>query len=226
MGTHPMNELEQLRAEVAELKRQLKQQKQLPALPANNVARSLINDQAFIEDLSRFAEGVLTEKQVRQKYHLFDEAIWTALNDDALVERIELEKTRRIRSGATKRELAQNHIVHGPQILNDIATNPKASDKHKIDAIKTLDALADPGAQAARDESDRIVVTINLGRDEKLVFDKPVKPNPNDDGKTIDVTPAQINDTVEEPPPIKRGPGRPPGSKNKPKTTDDSPPLP
>src|SRR5262245_50170538 len=190
MGTHPMNELEQLRAEVAELKRQLKQQKQLPALPANNVARSLINDQAFIEDLSRFAEGVLTEKQVRQKYHLFDEATWTALNDDALVERIELEKTRRIRSGATKRELAQNHAVAAPGILNTIMSNPKSNARHVVDAIKTLDHLADPGAQAAHGDSDRVVVTINLGAD-VLRFDKPVKPTPDDD-KLIDITPAPL----------------------------------
>src|SRR5262245_49718270 len=180
MGTHPMNELEQLRAEVAELKRQLKQQKQLPALPANNVARSLINDQAFIEDLSRFAEGVLTEKQVRQKYHLFDEATWTALNDDTLVERIELEKVRRIRDGSFKREKAQQLIIKGPEILDGIATNPKASDKHKIDALKTLDSLADPGSQAARDDSDRVIVSINLGADAKLTFNKSVKPDPND----------------------------------------------
>src|SRR5215831_19936849 len=102
-----------------------------------NVARSLIDDQSFIEDLARFAEGVLSEKQVRQKYHLFDESTWVALNDDALVERIELEKVRRIRNGAAKRERAQQHIVKGPDILNDIMSDAKASPKHKVDAIKT-----------------------------------------------------------------------------------------
>jgi len=141
-----------------------------------NVARSLIDDQNFIEDLARFAEGVLSEKQVRQKYHLFDESTWVALNDDALVERIELEKVRRIRNGAAKRERAQQHIVKGPDILNDIMSDAKASPKHKVDAIKTLDALAANGPQAAA-EQDRVIVTINLGGD-VLRFGGAVRPNP------------------------------------------------
>lgn len=52
----------------------------------------LRKDQGFVEDLARFADGVLTEKQVRAKYHLFDESTWTALNDDAFVEAVELER--------------------------------------------------------------------------------------------------------------------------------------
>src|SRR5262245_16960654 len=184
METDPMNELERLRGEVEQLKRQLKQQLDPPKkLP------DLSRDQSFIEDLARFASGVLTEKQVRQKYHLFSEEVWEKLgNDDALVERIELEKTRRIRSGATKRELAQNHIVAAPKILNDILTDTKQSAKHRIESAKALDALADPGAQAAHDDSDRVIVSITLTADEKLVFNKPIRPDPND-GEIVDVTP-------------------------------------
>jgi|SRR6516225_2528252 hypothetical protein len=94
------DEIAQLRAEIERLKRALGNKRQLPTpnLP------SLINDQNSIEDLARFADGVLSEKQVRQKYHLLDESSWVALaQDEALVERIELERTRRIRSGATKK---------------------------------------------------------------------------------------------------------------------------
>ena len=56
-----------------------------------------------------------------------------------------------------------------------------------------IDALADPGAQAAHNDSDRVViVTINLGSDTKLTFDKAVKPDPNPSDKIIDITPAPV----------------------------------
>ena len=54
---------------------------------------------------------------------------------------------------------------------------------------------------------------INLGGDEKLVVDAAVRPTPPlNDSKIIDATAQEL-----EPIPPKRGPGRPPGSKNKPK---------
>src|SRR5262245_19954778 len=175
METDPMNELERLRAEVEQLKQQLKQQLEPPKnLPA------LSQDLEFITDCARFAEGNFSEAAMRRKYHLEEEA-WTALGkDERLIEQVELEKTARIRSVATKREKAQQLIIKGPEILDGIATNPKASDKHKIDAVKALDALADPGSQASRDDSERVIVSINLGADAKLTFNKSVKPDPND----------------------------------------------
>jgi hypothetical protein len=179
-------ELEQLRAEVAELRKALGNKHQLsaPNLP------SLINDEEFILLMTRFSEGLESEKTIRTRYR-FSDADWERLgSDDALVEKIGLLRAHRVRSGATKREKAQKLIVKGPEILDSIATSSKASDKHKIDAVKALDALADPGAQAAHDDSERVIVTINLGADQKLVFNKSVKPNPNDtDGEIIDVTP-------------------------------------
>jgi len=163
----------------------------------------------------RFTQPI-SEAAVRKKYH-FDESTWESLGkDDALVERIEAEKLQRIRNGSAKREKAQQLIVKGPEILDGIMSDSKASPKHKVDAIKTLDALAANGPRAA-EEQDRVVITINLGGDEKLVVDTLVKPiPPNTDGKIIDATPSPIH-TVDEPPPMRRGPGRPPGSRNKPK---------
>ena len=186
------DEIAQLREEIATLKTKLAERQQLDQPKSLPSLRSLIDDQSFIEDLARFADGVLTEKQVRQKYHLFDESTWVALNDDALVERIELERTRRIRSGATKRELAQNHIVRGPQILNTIMSDPRTNAKHKVDAIKTLDSLADPGPQRNAADEERVIVTINLGSD-VLRFGGAVRPTPNDnDGEIIDNTPQEL----------------------------------
>jgi hypothetical protein len=229
-------EIKQLKLKVERLQRELDAANrckaiQQPLLPQFITSDSLLKDQNFIEDMARFADGVLTEKQVRQKYHLFDESTWVALNDDALVEAIELERTRRIRSGATKRELAQNHVIAAPGILNGIMTNPKESARHRLDASKILDQFADPGAQAAHDDVDRVRIVINLGADTKangqeinpadvLVIDTAVRPNPNpSNDKIIDSwnTPKQLELNQKEPLPPKRGPGRPKGSRNKPK---------
>src|SRR6516164_2764213 len=100
-----------------------------------------MKDEEFITDLCRFSEGVYTEAAVRKKYH-FTEETWTALGtDDALCERVETEKLRRIRSGATKRELAQLHIIRGPDVLATIMDDPKANARHRVDSIKALDDL-------------------------------------------------------------------------------------
>src|SRR5215468_11371478 len=188
----------------------------------------LRKDQGFVEDLARFADGVLTEKQVRAKYHLFDESTWTALNDDAFVEAVELERTRRIRSGATKRELAQLRVVAAPDVLSGILMDPRANARHRIEASKALDDLAGFAPQAAA-EQDMVQITINLGGGEVYRYGGSVKPVPGNDGwrdgKVIDAAPRQI--VAEQPMeeaeviPVKRGPGRPKGSRNKPKVVEN-----
>jgi hypothetical protein len=146
--------------------------------------QSLLEDHEFIADCCRFAEGITSEAAVRKKYR-FSEDAWTALGqNDALIEAVELEKTRRIRSGAAKREKAQLHVVAAPDVLSDILMDPKANAKHRIDSAKALDALAANGPQAAA-EQDRVIVTINLGGD-VLRFDKTVKPIPPGDAKLIE----------------------------------------
>src|SRR5262245_24800462 len=137
----------------------------------------------LITDCCRYSEGILTEKQIRQKYHLFDEPAWERLgSDELLIEKIELEKVRRIRSGAAKREKAQQLIVQAVDVLGGIALDPSASPKHRIDASKTLDAFADNGPARAPDSGERFSIVINLGADHKIKIDKQIKPiKPRDD---------------------------------------------
>src|SRR5262249_60445424 len=112
----PMNaqdEIERLREDVAELRKALGERQQLstPDLPA------LRDNFEFVTDCARFSENLISEAAVRKKYH-FDEDTWSRLGeDDALVRAIEDEKTRRIRSGAAKREKAQHHVVRAPDVL-------------------------------------------------------------------------------------------------------------
>jgi hypothetical protein len=191
----------------------------------------LRKDQGFVEDFARFAEGILSEKQVRAKYHLFDESTWVALDDDAFVEAVELEKTRRIRSGAAKRELAQLRVVAAPNVLSGVLLDPKTNPRHKIDAARALDDLAGfaPDRPA---EQEMVQITINLGGGEVCHYGGAVNPTLGNDGwregKIIDAAPKQI--AAEQPAaleeevvPLKRGRGRPKGSRNRPKVSEDKP---
>src|SRR6478672_1262523 len=123
-----------------------------------------IEDDELIENLARFADGTLSEGQVKARHHLSEED-WAALGEsDRLVELVEACKLRRIRSGATKRERAQIEIVDVPPILGKIMRDPGSNARHVIDAVKTLDTLASTGAEAAA-AGARFEITINLGAD-------------------------------------------------------------
>jgi hypothetical protein len=146
----------------------------------------------LVTDLARFSEGLVTEKAIRKRYR-FDEDTWKALgSNDALVEAIEDEKVRRIRSGNTKRERAQVLVTEAPNVLGSIMNDPSASPRHRVDACKTLDTFAANGPEAAP-ASDRFVITINLGSD-TLRFDKSIAPNANDIDpfNDVDATPQDV----------------------------------
>jgi hypothetical protein len=149
---------------------------------------SLIENHEFITDCARYAEGLLSEKDVKKKHH-FDDNTWESLgNNEELIEAIEAEKVRRIRDGSTKRERAQQLVVQAPVVLGDIMLDASASPKHRIDSAKALDAFAANGPEAAP-ASDRFQIIINLG-DDVLKFDKSIEINPNDaDPHNSDTTP-------------------------------------
>ena len=203
----------------------------------SDLASSLRENQELVEDLARYADGILTEKQVRQRWHLANDEVWTSLGtDESFVERVELEKTRRIRSGATKRELAQLRVVRAPEVLDQILSNERASPRHRIDAAKALDDLAGFAPQRPGVEQDRVVIKIDLSADTRA---KGLEPNPDDvlvyeasarpvdaEGRFIDGTlgaPKQVELSQSELVLPRRGPGRPPGSRNKPKQVEHEP---
>ena len=152
--------------------------------------RSLIDNHELVTDLAKFSEGqpLCTESAIRKKWRLSEET-WELLgSSDELVRAIEEEKTRRIRSGATKRELAQQHIIRGPGVLAQIMDDPAANARHRVDSIKALNAIADPGPQAA-DDTERVIIKIDLSadtKDPKDVLTIEATPRPS--------TPKQIED--------------------------------
>jgi hypothetical protein len=184
--TAEQHEIERLKREVERLQGLLDQRTTAP-VPTNPDAASLLTNLDFIVDMSRFSEGLYTEQQVKKKWR-FDQSTWDLLgSDDTLVEKIEAEKTRRVRDGSSKREKAQQLVVQGPEVLGKIMNDGTASAKHQIDAIKTLDALAANGPQATP-ELEHFSIVINLGADERLVFNKSIAVTPHDNPPILDNT--------------------------------------
>ena len=160
-------------------------------------AGSLIENHEFVEDLCRYAEGILTEAAVKKKYR-FDDKTWASLGEDeALIEAIEAEKVRRTRNGSIARERAQQHFATAPNVLGGILNDDGASPRHRIESARELRQIAANGPEAT--SSDRFVIHIDLGEDRKLVIDKPRKPGLDDD-KVIEGTTSQaaITDKTED----------------------------
>jgi len=217
---HP-TEIERLRQEVAELRKTLAERRIAPmanpsrytGVPGFNIEsdddptpstppleRSLIDNHELIVDLARFSESLCTESAIRKKWRLSEET-WERLgSSDELVRAIEEEKTRRVRSGATKRELAQQHIVRGPAVLASIMDDPRQSARHRVDSVKALDSL-DANESKDATEQDRIIIRIEMGADLRA---KGQEPGPGDvviiEAPARPSTPKQIEDDHNEQP--------------------------
>ena len=232
---HP-TEIEQLREEVQQLRKALAERNAppLPGFVIDDPPSPHLNNFELITDLTRYAEGLLEEKHVRKKYR-FDEATWTALGaDEKFVEAVELERIRRVRDGSFKRERSQQHATRAPDVLAGIMDDPKQSAKHRIDSAKVLDSFSGNGPKDAP-EQPRILIRIDLSADTRakglesnpadvIEFEASVRPNPDPNNTNIiDHQTPMIEADQHEAIPPKRGPGRPPGSKNKPKSNQQQP---
>jgi hypothetical protein len=158
-------------------------------VPPRAEIANLKDNHDFVTDMARWSEGgILDQTAIKKKWH-FDAATWELLgSDDELVRAIEETKIHRVRSGAAKRERAQQHIVRGVDVLSKIMDDPQANARSRVDSIKALDALADPGPQHAAAEQDRIIIRIDLGADTRakglesnpadiLIYETAVRPN-------------------------------------------------
>jgi hypothetical protein len=154
---------------------------------------SLEDNHEFITDCARYAEGLLSEQDVKKKHH-FDDATWARLGEDeALVEAIEAEKIRRIRNGSTARERAQALYAETPTVLGDILHDDGASPRHRIESAREIRQIAANGPEATP-ATDRFQIIINLGADVVERYDKSIAVNPNDVDpfNDVGVTPQEL----------------------------------
>jgi hypothetical protein len=186
-----MDELEYLRRENERLQKALDDRQRVSV-----ASSSLINNAELLEDLCRYQEGLYTQQQVKKRWRgVIDEKTWNELgSDDALIEAIEARRVQRVRSGAFKRERSQQLITKAPDILEKIMSDNSANERHRIDAVKALDSLTDPGPQTTP-PADKFYIRIDLSADSKL---RSAEPDPND-VIVIDATrPAAIASKTED----------------------------
>jgi hypothetical protein len=148
---------------------------------------------------------------------------------------VEEARVLRIRSGAYKRERAQQLITKGPDVLDKILSDERSNARHKIDAVKALDDLSGFAPERSAVDSERVIIHIDMGADVRakglasdpadvLHIEAEVRPDPNPDAvRVIDAAPQQIPYQEEDVVPLRRGPGRPRGSRNKPKVVEERP---
>ena len=128
----------------------------------------------LITDLARYAEGLVDEAAVKKIYRFSDED-WDRMgSNDELVEKIQAEKTRRIRNGSSARERAQTLFAEAPAVLGTILHGDDVSPRHKIESARELRAIAANGPEATAPET-RFIISIDLGGGEVLKFNKSIE---------------------------------------------------
>jgi hypothetical protein len=103
-----------------------------------------------------------------------------------LLQAVREERERRIASGDAAREAAQRHYAKAPTVLGDILTDNLVSPRHRIEAAKELRQVAGNGSDTKPGTGEKFIITINLGADETLHYEKlvaPLGPLPPDEGE-------------------------------------------
>ena len=153
-----------------------------------DVSVSLDTDvgQAFVVDCCRHTEGLLSDSEIKSKWALSGED-WAGLGANTpLLGAVRAERERRVLSGAAAREAALRYFAQAPTVLSDILTDEQVSPRHRIEAARELRQVAGDRPDGASGADEKIVIKINLGGGEKLVFEKeiaPCEPAPSDDGE-------------------------------------------
>jgi hypothetical protein len=145
---------------------------------------------AFIADCSRNRERLVSDNQICEKYGLSLNAWAEIAQNKAVRLAVNAEHERRIRNGDAAKEAAAKLFAEAPTVLGNIMNDPHSSPRHRIEAARELRATANTGAERANNtgDSDRFIITINLGGDEKLKFNKRIAPlTPDEARENLDV---------------------------------------
>lgn len=138
----------------------------------------------FIVDCTRAGEGLLSDRELQEKYEL-SPADWQNITKDmALGRAVRAERERRMLDGTAARESAARYFVKGPTILDQIATDSNSNARHKIDALRELRATAAVGSGDRPRETERFVIRIDLtaGGGEVETYDRTIDIKVNGDG--------------------------------------------
>jgi hypothetical protein len=135
--------------------------------------------QAFVLDICRHLDELLSADQLRSKYGLSDDGAWAGLAENEPLQRaIAAAKTRRIHDGSAAREKAQHLFLSAPDVLGTIVNDTSASPRHRIEAVRELRQVAAVGPTDAQKTTEKFVINISFGSNKlsKEIELKPVKP--------------------------------------------------
>ena len=140
---------------------------------------------AFISDCSRNRERLFSDQRLCEKYGLTMDAWAEIAQSKAVRLAVNAEHERRIRSGVAAQESAAKLFSEAPEVLGTILRDQHASPRHRIEAARELRATANTGAERTGNtsDSDRFIITINLGSDEKIKINKRIAPLTPDEAK-------------------------------------------
>src|SRR5262245_33433662 len=130
---------------------------------------------AFISDVSRNKERLLSDQRLCEKYGITYEALTDIAQKKAVRLAVDTEYERRVRNGDAAKEAAAKFFTKAPEILDTILQDKSANARHRIEAARELRATAGTGSEATP-ASDRFIITINLGEDHKLEINKRIAP--------------------------------------------------
>jgi hypothetical protein len=182
------DEITRLKNEIAQLQARLEAQQ----LPVRSTAMPLIENYELIQDLARYCEGIVTERNVRKK-HKLAESDWERLgSDEAFIEAIKRCREARVRSGAVTRERAQKIFTETPDILGQILKDDDASARHRIEAAREIRAVAATGPET-QSPTEMFTININIGEDYKLQVSQPIRPTPGNN-EIVDSTILPLED--------------------------------
>jgi len=126
---------------------------------------------AFVADLARNKERLLSDDRICEKYDITPNN-WTEITQSKAVRlAVNAEHERRMLNGTAAQESAAQIFTEAPEVLGSILRDNKASPRHRIEASKELRATAHSGDEKTGDAAEHVIITINLGADEKLVYD-------------------------------------------------------
>jgi hypothetical protein len=124
----------------------------------------------FVSDCARYIEGELSEKDIKSKWGLCDEAWRDLEHNRALFEAVRRERERRVAAGIATAEAAQRQFAKAPAVLGGILDNDEVSPRHRIEAARELRAIVTTDRASAAQAREPVTITINLGADEKYVY--------------------------------------------------------
>ena len=128
---------------------------------------------AFVTDCAPNRERLFSDEQIREKYDISPDAWVEIAKNKSLRLAINSESERRMLNGTAAQEAAAKIFTEAPEVLGSILRDNQASPRHRIEASKELRTVARSSDEKTGTDTDRVIVTINLGNapEDKLVFD-------------------------------------------------------